>query len=139
MIRTAIVVYPPPHIMARFLSRSFSSHSSSSSSSHYFLISNSINHLLWCMDHNDPETFASLFTSDGLVEIVKTNTRYNSKDQLKGLCSGIYSKFYPALHFVSVISLSFSIYFFLSLPIFISMIGIEYCDSLGSSIRDSEE
>jgi hypothetical protein len=82
-------------------------------------VMNTLNRFLWCMDRNDPDTFASLFTDDGTLEITKTNKIYNSPLLIKGFCSDIYTKFSPALHLVS-----------LSLTLLPpdSLSGIELCD-----------
>lgn len=52
------------------------------------------------MDRNDSETFATLFTSDGKIEIKKTKLIFDSPEKLKKLCSNIYNQFSPALHLV---------------------------------------
>jgi hypothetical protein len=65
-------------------------------------VMNTLNRFLWCMDRNDPDTFASLFTDDGTLEITKTNKIYDSPLLIKGFCSDIYTKFSPALHLVSL-------------------------------------
>jgi hypothetical protein len=64
-------------------------------------VMNTLNRFLWCMDRNDPDTFASLFTDDGTLEITKTNKIYDSPLLIKAFCSDIYPKFSPALHLVS--------------------------------------
>jgi hypothetical protein len=56
------------------------------------------------MDRNDPDTFVSLFTDDGVIEVIKTKKIYDTPLLIKGLCSEIYTKFTPALHFVSLLA-----------------------------------
>lgn len=65
------------------------------------IIHNQLNKILWCMDTNDSNNFANLFTNNGSIEIIKINKTFQTHNELKNLCSNLYTNFYPALHFVS--------------------------------------
>lgn len=59
------------------------------------------------MDTNDSNNFANLFTNNGSIEIIKINKTFQTHNELKNLCSNLYTNFYPALHFESNIVIEF--------------------------------
>mmetsp|Transcript_6059 Transcript_6059/g.9152 ORF Transcript_6059/g.9152 Transcript_6059/m.9152 type:complete len:173 (+) Transcript_6059:50-568(+) len=71
-------------------------------------IVNIMHEFMWCIDKNEPERFADLFTDTGTVLIAKTGTSVTGRDNLMELCSGLHQRFAPALHFESNIVLDIS-------------------------------
>lgn len=93
--------------MANFLFRKYSKNRNLVNSGH-FAITNTLHQLLFAMDRNDPELFASLFTPNGSCEIKKSGLIVTGSDRLKNLCTTIHTKFRPALHMESNVVLDIS-------------------------------
>ena len=68
------------------------------------LITNTLNSCMVAMDNGDTEWFADCYTEDGECTIIKANATKTGRDELKGLCSFLYSKFSHCKHWEGNIS-----------------------------------
>ena len=64
-------------------------------------ITNTLHRVLFAMDSNDHELFASSFTEDGVCEVKKSGLIVKGRSDLKNFCNTIHLKFKPALHIES--------------------------------------
>jgi hypothetical protein len=93
--------------MASVISRRLSTQRNVVSNGH-LQITNILHQLLFAMDRNDHELFASLFTQNGSCEVKKAGLIVSGSENLGNLCKSIHSKFSPALHMEANVVLDIS-------------------------------